>query len=97
MSEPYVYNVTVVPVRWSPSRRHRVKYRWCVSLHWSDGVVSSHSTHRSKVVATTVAKRLAEQRLAAQGSNLRLNVTVYNTAMTTVTEIPYGRDPRSRA
>lgn len=97
MNEPYVYKVTVIPVKWNHTRRRRVRYRWCVTLHWSHGIVTSYTTHRSKVIATAIAHRLAQQRLDAQGPNLRLDVVIYNTAMTTVTETPYGRDPRSRA
>lgn len=76
MHEPYVFRISIIPIRAGRDLRHRVRYRWNIKVYWSNSVVNDYGTYRFRWAAVTVADHLGRERLEAQGTNKRLEITI---------------------
>lgn len=92
----YVYRITIMATQCGHNRRHRIRWRWSVNVHWSHGVVTDYGTYRSLWLARAVAEALGRDRLRVQGDNKRLEIVIDRRGGNITTKT-LARDPRSLA
>lgn len=87
---PYVYRISVI---YNESAK-----LWHVNLRWSSDLITQWGDFPFRWLAVNSAKRLAQQRVNAQGDNLRLEVHIHEKNFNSPAQIiTYARDPRSRS
>lgn len=91
-SGPYVYRVTVTPIKSRRGNQTSYRQRWAVKAYWSNSMLGYMGVHRWRWQALRAAHHLAAELVTRQGDNLRLEVTTPDRVQKV-----YGRDPRSTA
>lgn len=84
----YTYRIDVRPSQYGTG--------WDLISHHTDGATRL-TNYAFRATAAASARRIAKQRVSKQGTNLRLEVAIYDRRMNLVRLNQYGRDPRSRS